>query len=82
MKEGEVHDETSDCHYRSANVGKSTIFNRIVGESISIVEDIPGVTRDRIFSSGEWLTMNLTLSITGAIDLGDETFLRANSSAS
>ena len=38
------------------NVGKSTIFNRVVGERISIVEDTPGVTRDRIYSSGEWLT--------------------------
>ena len=36
------------------NVGKSTIFNRIVGERISIVEDIAGVTRDRIYSEGEW----------------------------
>ena len=38
------------------NVGKSTIFNRIAGERISIVEDIPGVTRDRIYATGEWLT--------------------------
>ena len=37
------------------NVGKSTIFNRVVGERISIVEDIAGVTRDRIYSEGEWL---------------------------
>ena len=38
------------------NVGKSTIFNRVVGERVSIVEDTPGVTRDRIYSTGEWLT--------------------------
>ena len=37
------------------NVGKSTIFNRIAGERISIVEDTPGVTRDRIYTTGEWL---------------------------
>lgn len=57
------------------NVGKSTIFNRIVGERISIVEDIPGVTRDRIYSSGEWLTYDFNVIDTGGIDLGDEPFL-------
>ncbi|CAM3880930.1 ribosome biogenesis GTPase Der [Mesobacillus zeae] len=57
------------------NVGKSTIFNRIVGERISIVEDIPGVTRDRIYSSGEWLTHDFNIIDTGGIDLGDEPFL-------
>ncbi|PLR86129.1 ribosome biogenesis GTPase Der [Bacillus canaveralius] len=57
------------------NVGKSTIFNRIAGERISIVEDIPGVTRDRIYSSGEWLTHDFSIIDTGGIDIGEEPFL-------
>ena len=36
------------------NVGKSTFFNKVAGSKISIVEDIPGVTRDRIFANAEW----------------------------
>jgi GTP-binding protein len=58
------------------NVGKSTIFNRIVGERISIVEDIPGVTRDRIYSSGEWLNQEFNIIDTGGIEIGDEPLLQ------
>ncbi|MEK3886020.1 ribosome biogenesis GTPase Der [Bacillus sp. FSL K6-3431] len=57
------------------NVGKSTIFNRIVGERISIVEDTPGVTRDRIYSPGDWLTHEFNLIDTGGIEIGDAPFL-------
>ncbi|AZP05310.1 ribosome biogenesis GTPase Der [Jeotgalibaca ciconiae] len=57
------------------NVGKSTIFNRLAGERISIVEDIPGVTRDRIYAEGEWLGRTFDIIDTGGIDLKDEPFM-------
>lgn len=57
------------------NVGKSTIFNRIVGERISIEEDIPGVTRDRIYGKGDWLNVDFNIIDTGGIEIGDEPFL-------
>ncbi|MBR3312127.1 MAG: ribosome biogenesis GTPase Der [Solobacterium sp.] len=56
------------------NVGKSTIFNRIIGERLSIVEDTAGVTRDRIYAAGEWLGKTFRLIDTGGIQLENEPF--------
>lgn len=60
------------------NVGKSTLFNRIVGKRISIVNDEPGVTRDRIFAHAEWLDNNFTLIDTGGLDLDKEDEISVN----
>ncbi|WP_255612844.1 MULTISPECIES: ribosome biogenesis GTPase Der [unclassified Clostridioides] len=54
------------------NVGKSTIFNKFAGKRISIVEDTPGVTRDRIFAEVEWLDKYFTLVDTGGIEPDSE----------
>ncbi|SJZ54218.1 ribosome biogenesis GTPase Der [Selenihalanaerobacter shriftii] len=58
------------------NVGKSTLFNRIVGDRISIVEDEPSITRDRIYAEGEWLNNHFLLVDTGGIDLNSEKELK------
>lgn len=50
------------------NVGKSTLFNKLCGKRIAIVEDTPGVTRDRIYADGEWLDYRFTLIDTGGIE--------------
>lgn len=50
------------------NVGKSTFFNKICGRRVSIIEDTPGVTRDRIYADGEWCGYNFTLVDTGGLD--------------
>ena len=57
------------------NVGKSTFFNKIAGRRISIVEDVPGVTRDRVNADVEWLGHPFTLIDTGGIDPGSEDVL-------
>ncbi len=56
------------------NVGKSTIFNRIVGKRLSIIEDTPGVTRDRIYSEATYQNYRFHVIDTGGIDVSDELF--------
>ena len=50
------------------NVGKSTLFNKLIGQRLSIVDDTPGVTRDRIFGDCDWRGKTVTLIDTGGIE--------------
>jgi len=52
-----------------ANVGKSTLFNRLAGESVAVVEDLPGTTRDRVFADVSWQEHEVTLVDTGGLEL-------------
>lgn len=54
------------------NVGKSTIFNRMIGDRLAIVEDRPGVTRDRLYGTGEWLDREYSVIDTGGIETGGD----------
>ena len=57
------------------NVGKSTFFNKMCGERISIVEDIPGVTRDRVYADVEWMGRRFSMVDTGGLDMRSEDVL-------
>lgn len=59
------------------NVGKSTLFNKLVGSRVAIVEDTPGVTRDRIYGEAEWLSKYFTVIDTGGIDTESDDIIPA-----
>ncbi|MCB2306151.1 ribosome biogenesis GTPase Der [Clostridium estertheticum] len=59
------------------NVGKSTLFNKLAGKRISIVEDTPGVTRDRVYADADWLRHNFTIIDTGGIEVESQDIILA-----
>jgi ribosome-associated GTPase EngA len=59
------------------NVGKSTLFNRLVGDRVAIVEDKPGITRDRIYGTTEWAGRSFSLIDTGGIEISQDELLQS-----